>query len=207
MKPSDILIFRASLEPEIFRDIEIAATASLYKFATAIIDAFEFDLDHAFGFYNKLTGNYYDSKVKYELRDCARETMPSLVRHQLATTVRAELLSCIKTATDPNKNSVAPELFAAVTQSVERITDIANDRLTRDWLAAEESSLCLEFEKALAADSWRKRFRGRDILKRFVGLIHKTDYEVFRDLIIANMKNVGFKPEGMRVVIDKILNS
>jgi hypothetical protein len=67
MKQSDILIFRASLEPEIFRDIEIASTASLYRLAGAIIDAFGFDFDHAFGFYNKLTGNYYDAKMKYEL--------------------------------------------------------------------------------------------------------------------------------------------
>jgi hypothetical protein len=67
MKQSDILIFRASLEPKIFRDIEIAATASLYRFAQAIVDAFGFDFDHAFGFYNKLTGNYFDAKVKYEL--------------------------------------------------------------------------------------------------------------------------------------------
>ena len=67
MKTSGILIFRASLEPGIFREIEIAATASLYKFAAAIIDAFGFDFDHAFGFYNELTGNYFDSKVKYEL--------------------------------------------------------------------------------------------------------------------------------------------
>lgn len=148
-----------------------------------------------------------EEDVYSALRDCARETMPLLVRHKLATSVRMDLLSCIKTATDPNKNDVAPELFNAVTQSVGRITDVAKHRLTRDLLAAEESSLCSEFEKALAADSWRKRFRGRDILKRFVGHIQKTDYEVFRDLIIANTKDAGFKPEGMRVVIDKILNS
>jgi hypothetical protein len=64
---SDILIFRAYLDPKIFREIEISVSASLYRFAEAIIDAFDFDFDHAFGFYNKLTGNYYDAKLKYEL--------------------------------------------------------------------------------------------------------------------------------------------
>jgi Plasmid pRiA4b ORF-3-like protein len=65
--PDDILIFRASMEPKIYCDIEIAASASLYKFAEAIIGAFGFDFDHAFGFYDKLSGNYYDAKLKYEL--------------------------------------------------------------------------------------------------------------------------------------------
>ena len=67
MKAGDILIFRASLKPDIIRDIEIAATASLYKFAEAINDAFGFDFDHCFGFYDKLTGSYFKSKIAYEL--------------------------------------------------------------------------------------------------------------------------------------------
>lgn len=60
-------MFRASLEPKIYRDIEISASASLYKFAEAIVGAFGFNFDHAFGFYDKLADNYYDSKLKYEL--------------------------------------------------------------------------------------------------------------------------------------------
>jgi Plasmid pRiA4b ORF-3-like protein len=63
----DILTFRASFELKIYRDIEVPASASLYKFAEAIVRAFGFDFDHAFGFYDKLSGNYYDSKFKYEL--------------------------------------------------------------------------------------------------------------------------------------------
>lgn len=67
MAANETLIFRVSLDPKIFREIEIAASASLYKLAEAIVAAFGFDFDHAFGFYDKLTGSYYDSKVKYEL--------------------------------------------------------------------------------------------------------------------------------------------
>ncbi len=70
-----------------------------------------------------------------------------------------------------------------------------------------EDSLRSDFEKALAADTWRKRFKGRDVLSRFAGRVRKTNYEVFRDLIIANMRDSGFQPEGMRAVIDKILTA
>lgn len=139
------------------------------------------------------------------LRDCAKETMISLVRHQLGGTVRTELLKLIKTATDPNTPAVAPVLSSTVQQSAENISKIVREKFDLAQLEEMERRLKTEFEKALAADTWRKRFRGRDVLHRFVGRIHKTNYEVFRDLIIAAMRDAGFQPEGMRSVIDKIL--
>jgi hypothetical protein len=57
MKPTDTLILRVELagERSIYRDIEIEASKSLHKFAEAIVAAFGFDFDHAFGFYSGLT--------------------------------------------------------------------------------------------------------------------------------------------------------
>jgi hypothetical protein len=40
-------IFRAQLRPRVYRDIEIESTKSLYDLAAAIVQAFDFDLDHA----------------------------------------------------------------------------------------------------------------------------------------------------------------
>ena len=60
-------IFRVSLAPKLYREIEILSASKLYDLAGAIIRAFDFDLDHAFGFYSKTTGNIYASPVKYEL--------------------------------------------------------------------------------------------------------------------------------------------
>jgi hypothetical protein len=67
MAESETLVFRASLTPKIYRAFEIASTSSLYALAQAIVRSFDFDFDHAFGFYNKLKGNMYDSPVRYEL--------------------------------------------------------------------------------------------------------------------------------------------
>jgi len=64
---SETLVFLASLRPKIYPDIEIAGTASLYTLAQAITWSFDFDFDHAFGFYSKLKGKIYDSPVRYEL--------------------------------------------------------------------------------------------------------------------------------------------
>jgi hypothetical protein len=60
-------IFRVSLKPKLYRDLEIDSAKSLYDLAEAIVWAFDFDLDHAFGFYSKLTGRYTQSPIRYEL--------------------------------------------------------------------------------------------------------------------------------------------
>ena len=59
--------FRVSLRPRSYRDIEISSTATLYDLAEPIVRAFDFDMDHAFGFFSKLTGNIFQSPVRYEL--------------------------------------------------------------------------------------------------------------------------------------------
>ena len=57
MPQNDTLILRVALEHDksIYRDIEVEASKSLYKLAEAIVAAFGFDFDHAFGFYSGLT--------------------------------------------------------------------------------------------------------------------------------------------------------
>ena len=60
-------IFRVRLRPKLYRDIEIDSNKSLYDLAAAIVCAFGFEFDHAFGFFSKLTGGIYDSPVRYEL--------------------------------------------------------------------------------------------------------------------------------------------
>src|SRR3979490_3263080 len=57
MAQNGTLILRAALEGRrsIWREIEIEASGSLYELAEAIVAAFDFDFDHAFGFYSGLT--------------------------------------------------------------------------------------------------------------------------------------------------------
>lgn len=67
MADSETLVFRASLDPKTYRVFEITGTSSLYVLAEAIVGCFDFDFDHAFGFYSKLKGHIYDSPIRYEL--------------------------------------------------------------------------------------------------------------------------------------------
>jgi len=61
------LILRASLRARLYRDIEVSSSSSLADLAEVIVAAFGFDMDHAYGFYSKLTGNLFDSPRRFEL--------------------------------------------------------------------------------------------------------------------------------------------
>lgn len=62
-------IFKTHLfrDKKISRGIEIKENTNLYKLAEAIIGAYDFDFDHAFGFFSTVGERYFDSKRKYEL--------------------------------------------------------------------------------------------------------------------------------------------
>ena len=63
-------IIRVTLqdEPTTYREIEVESRKTLSNLAEAIVHAFDFEFDHAFGFYSKLTGqDVMRSQPKYEL--------------------------------------------------------------------------------------------------------------------------------------------
>jgi len=70
MTQTGTYILRVALqdEPSIYREIEVESRHTLSDLAEAIVHAFDFDFDHAFGFYSKLTGqDVMRSQPKYEL--------------------------------------------------------------------------------------------------------------------------------------------
>ena len=85
-RPVYSLVLRASLGEGVSRDVEILETATLHELAKAIIACFDFDFDHAYGFYDKLSGNIYDSRTRFEQfvgsagsRDNARSTKKAAI--------------------------------------------------------------------------------------------------------------------------------
>lgn len=57
---------KVQLKKSPYRIIEIAENKTLYKLAESILDAFDFDNDHLFGFYNNVK-KHYESSYSYEL--------------------------------------------------------------------------------------------------------------------------------------------
>jgi pRiA4b ORF-3-like protein len=92
MPQNDTLILRVALEHEasIYREIEIEASKSLYRFAEAIVAAFGFDFDHAFGFYSGLTpAKMMRTLPRYELFADMGEADPGVVGVKKTKTAQA----------------------------------------------------------------------------------------------------------------------
>src|SRR4051795_13162835 len=70
MKSNGTHILRVALQdaPTILRELEIASDKKLVDLAQAIVSAFDFQFDHAFGFYSALTGrDVMRAQPKYEV--------------------------------------------------------------------------------------------------------------------------------------------
>lgn len=62
----NVHVIRVSLDKKRHRDIAIRGHQALEKLAEAIVASWDFDLDHAYGFFGNLE-NPYDSEERYEL--------------------------------------------------------------------------------------------------------------------------------------------
>jgi pRiA4b ORF-3-like protein len=51
----------------VMREIEVCEDSNLYDLAAAIVSAYGFDFDHAFGFFSRTGDDCFDSERKYEL--------------------------------------------------------------------------------------------------------------------------------------------
>ena len=142
-----------------------------------------------------------------ELRQCAQDTLPQLIRHELAEAANSALVGAISTGTDPKGADLANLLHASVTRSIERLNAVFTTTLTKERLEAREADLRLSYNESLADGTWVSKCRGRDILKRFAGKhAASVSYEVFRNLLLSQMKDQGHQPAGMSLVVDRILS-
>jgi len=147
-----------------------------------------------------------DSEIVDDLRDCARATMPDLIRHELAEYANAKLIKSINTGTDPRAGDLSKSLSAAIHRSMERLNEASTGSLSIGQLEIEEANLRQRYEESLGNGTWVKNFRGRDILRRYAGKMAPTvPYEVFRNLIVSQMRDDGYRPPGMKIVIDSIV--
>ncbi|OKL40446.1 AAA family ATPase [Pontibacter flavimaris] len=146
-----------------------------------------------------------EDQIKESLKICAESTVPSMVRIKLESIVNRELVNCISTRFDP-RTSLPIGFREATERSFERMTR-AVEKLSADYLSAEEQRIKAEFTTALEDDSWISKFRGRDTLKEFTSRHQqqiKVPYETFRNLIINRMRDAEYAPEGMARVIEAI---
>jgi hypothetical protein len=149
--------------------------------------------------------NWSLEKVNDSLRVAAASTLDGLVRHELTDFVNREIVSSLDYCFDPKRSDLAAAIREAIDRSLARINQSEKTSLTVASLGKKEAALRKKFQSHLAAEKWKKTFRGREILKEF-GRTHCTvTYDVLRNLILARMAEAGHKPKGMKKIIDAII--
>jgi len=144
--------------------------------------------------------------VESRLQECARETLPEMIRHELSSYVNRTLTSAINTKTDPNQKDIPKLLFTTVTRSLDRINESAIQHLSEDKLRSMEENLLNKYKESIATGTWKTELRGRDILKKFISKFGDgIKYETFRNLILARMADSNHQPTGMINIVNKIL--
>jgi len=143
-----------------------------------------------------------------ELRQCAEETLDILVRHELSVFANGLLIKAIDTGTDPKAADLATQLSEAIERSATRLEKVRTEKLSKAIINEEEKKLRGKYNESLANGTWTSEFRGRNILKRFNSKnASLVSYEVFRNLILSQMRDDGYCPPGMKTIIDEILST
>jgi hypothetical protein len=144
-------------------------------------------------------------EITSDLRESARDTMPSLIAHSFRAEANAELVRSLNLRVDLSDGELHSMFTASIGESRARLEQLIAAGLSPDSVRARVDAISKSFEVALEDGSWRRIFRGRDILKRLLDRRGETiKYEYFRNLIINSMKEAGYIPEGMAEVLQKI---
>jgi hypothetical protein len=149
-----------------------------------------------------------EGQIWDDLRECAKKTIPIMIRHELTGYVNSLLVGAIQIQTNPKLEQQFTAMLASVESSIKRICNARAEHLSRELLEAKESELRERFETSISSGKWVSDFRGREILKKYVA--HKNvpvKYEVFRNLLLAHMSDDGFQPDGMRDVVKRIIDA
>lgn len=148
-----------------------------------------------------------DDEVMEGLRKCAEARLAKLVRLELASHANQLLVKAIDTSSDPNSAKIVAPLVDAISRSCSRISGLSSGALALDAIEKMACEIEGRYRVSLADGSWVRVFPGRDVLKTFVKRhVSGVQYERFRNLILSKMRDQGFQPEGMRVVVHEILN-
>jgi hypothetical protein len=137
------------------------------------------------------------------LRACAGELVPELVVSRVRAFANDRLVRAIRVGGDPQSTGpAAATLRPSIEGSCTRFSAAAQALLVDGELEREEACQLTTLRDALASEDWISIVPGRSILKRFVDRhASGVGYEVFRNVIVAQMAQRNFEPEGMARVL------
>lgn len=148
---------------------------------------------------------YDPPQVLALLRNAARSAVTNVLAHKMRTYVNSRMIKSIDLGFDPKSEAIGSELYAAASRTATKMRALVTHDLSEENLRSVEAKFRAEVEESLAGETWIKDLPGREILKRFVADEKLSiPYEVLRNMTMSRMAEKGIKPDGMKVIIDKI---
>lgn len=149
-----------------------------------------------------------EQEIEEVLHLIAEETISDLIAHRLRVVVNKEIVTAIDLGFDPARKDTVDALAESIARTSNRILQRASTNLSIERLQELQSQHTENYKEALTNGTWKNIFRGRDILKRFVGIrMQGMPYEIFRSLLLNKMAEQGHKPSGMEKVVSQILDA
>lgn len=154
-----------------------------------------------------------EEEVLEMLKECSKKSINNLIKHALENKVYQDTFGKINLGFDTDKaNNISREIYGALTRNIEKISKIPTEKYLENLKKIENQerkSLNQSFEDS----SWKSKIIGRDVLKEFVSEINKKfsqsnfSYIVLRNNTISLMAKEGHKPDGMKKIINEIVNA
>ena len=95
------------------------------------------------------------------------------------------------------------------TRAAEKVNDIQRTierEVTAEQVEAEIAAEEKKLRKSIGSANWKRMFRGRDVLRRLCAVQPgNLRYETLRNVIVSEMARDGYKPSGMKIMLDKVL--
>lgn len=145
-------------------------------------------------------------QIDQALIEIAKSQMAKIVIHKIREKIGRSLVQDLNLRCSPLSEDIATELHRSISVSVGRVSQRAGREFTVDSIRDSVEKETQALADALNGGEWRTRFPGREILRTFSGKYVGMRYEQFRNLLIGYMAKSGYQPEGMKKVLDAILN-
>lgn len=147
-------------------------------------------------------------EVEVALVDCAKEVMTSLVAHEIENHCRKAMRGLARLPGQNGDQFSVETLFDSLINNLENVEYCLASELSLAELRLERDKVINKYAADLENGNWKKTFRGRDVIKRFVQKHARPtiNYEPFRNLILHAMKSDGFRPQGMEHVLNELMS-
>ena len=148
-----------------------------------------------------------EDRIERRLTQIAEAQMGQLISHKISTEINSELVKELKLSSNPRSDDIGSALHNSIEKSIEQVQRLTDTKLRVEDIRKRVDEERKVLSRSLSEGDWKKHFKGRDILRVFAGeYVRGMRYELFRNLLISQMVDSGHQPEGMKVVLDKILN-